>query len=88
MRAAASGSLVASLGRGIRGLPGASAYSGVQGRAHPLSRGLRVELHGSGVSVTTILPGYIATEMTAAQILSDAFHHRCPTKPRAASPAA
>ncbi len=65
MRARASGSLVgiASVA-GIRGLPGATAYSASKAAAIRYLEGLRVELRGSGVCVTTLCPGYIATEMT------------------------
>jgi len=49
---------------GLRGLPGATAYSASKAAALRYLEGLRVELRGSGVRVTTICPGYIATEMT------------------------
>jgi len=65
MRARGAGVLVgiASVA-GIRGLPGATAYSASKAAAIRYLEGLRVELHGTGVQVTTICPGYIATEMT------------------------
>ena len=50
---------------GIRGLPGAAAYSASKAAAIACLESLRVELHGSGVRVVTIAPGYIATPMTA-----------------------
>ncbi|CAL93000.1 SDR family oxidoreductase [Azoarcus olearius] len=50
---------------GIRGLPGAGAYSASKAAAITYLESLRVELHGSGVTVTTIAPGYVATPMTA-----------------------
>lgn len=50
---------------GIRGLPGAGAYSASKAGAIAYLESLRVELHGSGVRVSTIAPGYIATPMTA-----------------------
>ena len=50
---------------GFRGLAGASAYSASKAAAITYLEGLRVELHASGVRVTTICPGYIATPMTA-----------------------
>lgn len=50
---------------GIRGLPGAGAYSASKAAAITYLESLRVELRGSGVSVVTIAPGYIATDMTA-----------------------
>ena len=51
---------------GFRGLPGASAYSASKAGAISYLESLRVELRGSGVSVTTLCPGYIATPMTAS----------------------
>ncbi len=50
---------------GFRGLPGASAYSASKAAAISYLESLRVELHGSGVRVLTVCPGYIATPMTA-----------------------
>jgi short-subunit dehydrogenase len=50
---------------GIRGLPGAGAYSASKAAAITYLESLRVELRGSGVSVVTIAPGYIETDMTA-----------------------
>lgn len=50
---------------GVRGLPGASAYSASKAAVISYLESLRVELHGSGVKVTTLLPGYIHTHMTA-----------------------
>jgi short-subunit dehydrogenase len=50
---------------GIRGLPGAEAYSASKAAAIAYLESLRVELFGSGVKVVTIAPGYIATPMTA-----------------------
>jgi short-subunit dehydrogenase len=49
---------------GIRGLPGGGAYSASKSAAITLLESLRVELHGSGVQVITICPGYIDTPMT------------------------
>ena len=49
---------------GLRGLPGASAYSASKAAAISYLESLRVELATSGVSVTTICPGYIKTPMT------------------------
>jgi NAD(P)-dependent dehydrogenase (short-subunit alcohol dehydrogenase family) len=65
MRAARGGTLVgiASVA-GFRGLPGAGAYSASKAAAIAYLESLRVELHGSGVRVVTISPGYIATPMT------------------------
>jgi len=50
---------------GYRGIPGAGAYSASKAAAINYLESLRVELRGSGISVITICPGYIATAMTA-----------------------
>jgi len=49
---------------GFRGLPGAGAYSASKAAAITYLESLRVELHGSGVQVVTLCPGYIKTPMT------------------------
>lgn len=66
MREAGQGRLVgiASVA-GYRGLPGSGAYSASKAAAISYLESLRVEMHGSGVSVITICPGYVATPMTA-----------------------
>ena len=66
MREARHGTLagIASVA-GFRGLPGAGAYSASKAAAITLLESLRVELVGSGVTVVTIAPGYVATPMTA-----------------------
>ena len=66
MRTVGSGSLVgiASVA-GYRGLPGGVAYSASKAAAIVYLEGLRVEMHGGGISVITICPGYIDTLMTA-----------------------
>lgn len=51
---------------GIRGLPGAGAYSASKSAAITYLESLRVELRASGVKVVTIAPGYIRTPMTDA----------------------
>lgn len=65
MREAKHGTLVgiASVA-GFRGLPGAGAYSASKSAAITYLESLRVELHGSGVKVVTLCPGYIRTPMT------------------------
>ena len=50
---------------GFRGLPGAGAYSASKAASIAYLESLRVELHGSGVKVVTICPGYIKTTMTS-----------------------
>ena len=49
---------------GVRGLPGAGAYSASKAAAIAYLESLRVEMSKEGVSVTTIAPGYIKTPMT------------------------
>ena len=75
MRAQGHGKLVgiASVA-GFRGLPGASAYSASKAAAISYLESLRVELHGSGVKVVTICPGYIRTPMTDINTYPDAVH--------------
>ncbi len=65
MRLAGRGRLVgiASVA-GIRGLPGAEAYSASKAAAISYLESLRLEMRGSGVKVVTLCPGYIETPMT------------------------
>ena len=65
MRKARAGTLVgvASVA-GFRGLPGAGAYSASKAAAITWLESLRAELHGSGVAVVCVCPGYIDTPMT------------------------
>ena len=65
MREAGHGTLagIASVA-GFRGLPGAGAYSASKSAAITWLESLRAELHGSGVSVVCVCPGYIDTPMT------------------------
>ncbi|MDY7576973.1 SDR family oxidoreductase [Herbaspirillum sp. RTI4] len=49
---------------GIRGLPGAEAYSASKAAVISYCESLRVELRASGIRVVTIAPGYIDTPMT------------------------
>ena len=49
---------------GIRGLPGAGAYSASKAAVISYCESLRVELKTSGIAVVTIAPGYIDTPMT------------------------
>lgn len=51
---------------GIRGLPGAEAYSASKAAVISYCESLRVELNASGIRVVTIAPGYIDTPMTQA----------------------
>jgi short-subunit dehydrogenase len=66
MRARGSGSLVgiASVAA-IRGMPGHGAYCASKAAVVAYCESLRGELRGTGVQVVTLLPGYIATPLTA-----------------------
>ncbi len=50
---------------GIRGLPGAEAYSASKSAAITYLESLRLEMRDSGIKVVTIAPGYIESPMTA-----------------------
>ena len=65
MKAQGSGRLVgiASVA-GIRGLPGAEAYSASKAAVISYCESLRLELKPAGIKVVTITPGYIDTPMT------------------------
>ncbi|WP_019938338.1 SDR family oxidoreductase [Bordetella sp. FB-8] len=65
MREAKAGRLVGMASvAGIRGLPGAGAYSASKAAVAVYCESLRLELADSGVRVVTIAPGYIDTPMT------------------------
>lgn len=49
---------------GFRALPGSLSYSASKAAVHTLMEGLRMELHGSGVHVMTLCPGFIRTPLT------------------------
>jgi hypothetical protein len=74
MRARGSGTLVgvASVAA-IRGLPGHGAYCASKAGVVAYCESLRVECRGSGVSVVTLLPGYVATPLTARNSYSMPF---------------
>src|SRR5690606_35940645 len=50
---------------GVRGLPGAGAYSASKAAVRTYCESLRVELSQTGIKVVTIAPGFIQTPMTA-----------------------
>ncbi len=65
MRQRRRGTLVAIASvAGIRGLPGAEAYCPSKAALINYCESLRVGLHGSGIRVVTIAPGFIQTPMT------------------------
>jgi short-subunit dehydrogenase len=74
MRQRGSGSLVgvASVAA-IRGLPGHGAYCASKAGVVAYCESLRCELRGTGVRVVTLLPGYIATPLTAKNPYSMPF---------------
>jgi NAD(P)-dependent dehydrogenase (short-subunit alcohol dehydrogenase family) len=57
---------------GIRGLPGAEAYSASKAAMISYCESLRVELRAAGIKVVTVAPGYIDTPMTRVN------HYRMP----------
>jgi short-subunit dehydrogenase len=57
----------------IRGLPGHGAYSASKAAVVAYCESLRVECRGSGLKVVTLLPGYVATPLTAANPYSMPF---------------
>lgn len=66
MRARDTGRLVAIASvAGIRGLPGHAAYCASKLAVIAYAESLRGELRGSGVGVSSIAPGYVATPLTA-----------------------
>ncbi len=55
--------VVMSSGAGLRGFPGAAAYSATKAAQRMFAEALRHELAGSGVSVTIVYPGEIRTSL-------------------------
>ena len=74
MRSRGAGTLVgiASIA-GIRGLPGHAAYCASKAAVVAYCESLRGECRGQGVRVVTLLPGYIATPLTARNPYSMPF---------------
>jgi hypothetical protein len=74
MRQRRSGTLVgvASVAA-IRGLPGHGAYCASKAGVVAYCESLRGELRGSGVKVVTLVPGYVATPLTAHNTYSMPF---------------
>ncbi|MGF1562504.1 MAG: SDR family NAD(P)-dependent oxidoreductase, partial [Geminicoccaceae bacterium] len=63
-RAAGQIAVMSSLA-GLRGLPGAAAYSASKNWVRAYGEALRAELLGSGVRVSVICPGFVDTPLTA-----------------------
>jgi short-subunit dehydrogenase len=55
--------VILSSGGGLRGFPGAAVYNGTKAAQRGFAEALRHELHGTGVSVTTVYPGEIETSL-------------------------
>src|SRR5687768_8316612 len=55
--------VVVSSGGGVRGFPSAAVYNGTKAAQRGFAEALRHELYGTGVSVTTVYPGEIATSL-------------------------
>ena len=55
--------VIVSSGGGLRGFPGAAVYNGTKAAQRGFAEALRHELHGTGVSVTTVYPGEIDTAL-------------------------
>jgi short-subunit dehydrogenase len=55
--------VIVSSGAGLRAFPSAAAYGATKAAQRALAEALRHELAGSGVSVTTVFPGEIATAL-------------------------
>jgi short-subunit dehydrogenase len=69
---------------GIRGLPGAGAYSASKAATITYCEALRVELAACGVKVVTLVPGYIDTPMTQQNAYRMPFLMPAPVFARAA----
>lgn len=55
--------VIVSSGAGLRAFPGAAAYGATKAAQRAFGEALRHELSGSGISVTTVFPGEIATHL-------------------------
>jgi short-subunit dehydrogenase len=49
---------------GYKGLPGEWGYTASKAAVNNVMEGLRIQLRGKGIAVTTICPGFVATPMT------------------------
>ena len=55
--------MIVSSGAGLRAFPSAAGYGATKAAQRAFAEALRHELSGSGVSVTTVFPGEIATHL-------------------------
>ena len=55
--------VVISSGGGVRGFPWAAVYNGTKAAQRAFAEALRHELHGTGVSVTTVYPGEVESSL-------------------------
>jgi NAD(P)-dependent dehydrogenase (short-subunit alcohol dehydrogenase family) len=52
----------------VRGMPGTrTAYGASKAAVNALAEGIRSDVWGTGITVTTILPGYIATDINVGR---------------------
>lgn len=49
----------------LKGLPGEAAYCASKAALNTFLESLRIQLHGRGITVTTICPGFVRTPMTS-----------------------
>jgi short-subunit dehydrogenase len=56
-----------------KGLPGESGYCASKSAVNAFMEGLRIQLRGKGIAVTTICPGFVRTPMTAVNDFSMPF---------------
>ncbi len=56
-----------------RGLPGESAYCASKAAVNAYMEGLRVQVRGRGVALTTVCPGFVKTPMTAPNTFAMPF---------------
>ncbi len=77
--------VVVSSGGGVRGFPSAAVYNGTKAAQRAFAEALRHELHGTGVSVTTVYPGEVETSLHDHELdrMPDWYHldRRSPAGP-------
>ena len=68
--------LVTSSTAAIHGAPGNQAYAAAKGGVLPMMRGMAVEYARYGIRANAILPGWIATDMTARSVQNERFNEK------------